>query len=143
MKIPKKEDGQGLVEYALLLVLVAIVIIAILTILGSQVNLVFAKVVAGLNGQVITGVGTEAVVSGYDKSVSGTTTCTVEVSDISFIGLQDGEILENGTVSLAITFGGNSPSVQQGSTGSNGIGRLAGPYSGSGPCPLSVSVLGN
>ena len=142
MKIPKKEDGQGLVEYALLLVLVAIVIIAILTILGSQVNLVFAKVVAGLNGQVITGVGTEAVVTGYDKSVSGTTTCTATLSDISFIGLQDGEILENGTVSLAITIGGNT-SVQSGSTGSNGIGSLSGPYSGSGPCPLSVSVLGN
>ncbi|MGQ9467523.1 MAG: Flp family type IVb pilin, partial [Anaerolineae bacterium] len=32
-----REEGQGLVEYALILVLVAIVVIIILTLLGGQV----------------------------------------------------------------------------------------------------------
>jgi pilus assembly protein Flp/PilA len=33
-----KEEGQGLVEYALILALIAIVVIGVLTILGRNVN---------------------------------------------------------------------------------------------------------
>ena len=33
-----KEDGQGLVEYALILALIAIVVIGVLTLLGRNVN---------------------------------------------------------------------------------------------------------
>ena len=40
-----KEKGQGLVEYALILVLVAIVVIAILAILGPTIGNVFSNVV--------------------------------------------------------------------------------------------------
>jgi pilus assembly protein Flp/PilA len=40
-----KEEGQGLVEYALILVLVAIVVIAILLILGPVVGNVFSNIV--------------------------------------------------------------------------------------------------
>ncbi len=43
-----REEGQGLVEYALILVLVAIVVIAILLILGPQIGNVFSKVTSGL-----------------------------------------------------------------------------------------------
>ncbi len=39
-----KEEGQGLVEYALILALIAIVVIGALTILGQQVNSQFEKV---------------------------------------------------------------------------------------------------
>ena len=42
------EDGQGLVEYALILVLVAIVVIAILALLGPQIGNVFSKIVSVL-----------------------------------------------------------------------------------------------
>jgi pilus assembly protein Flp/PilA len=45
-----REDGQGLVEYALILVLVAIVVIAILAILGPQIGNVFSEVTAALTG---------------------------------------------------------------------------------------------
>lgn len=41
--IPRQE-GQGLVEYALILVLVAIVVIAILTLLGPALGNVFSSV---------------------------------------------------------------------------------------------------
>lgn len=47
MYLPR-EKGQGLVEYALILVLVAIVVIAILTILGPQIGNIFSRVTNGL-----------------------------------------------------------------------------------------------
>lgn len=39
-----QEEGQGLVEYALILVLVAIVVIAILLVLGPVVGNVFSNI---------------------------------------------------------------------------------------------------
>ena len=39
-----KEKGQGLVEYALILVLIAVVVIVILTTLGGQVQQVFQDI---------------------------------------------------------------------------------------------------
>jgi len=42
---PPREKGQGLVEYALILVLVAIVVIAILLVLGPVVGNVFSNIV--------------------------------------------------------------------------------------------------
>lgn len=44
------QEGQGLVEYALILVLVAIVVIAILAILGPQIGNIFSRVTNGLSG---------------------------------------------------------------------------------------------
>jgi len=44
-----REEGQGLVEYALILVLIAIVVIAILTLLGGQVSTVFSQISSGLS----------------------------------------------------------------------------------------------
>ena len=43
-----QEDGQGLVEYALILVLVAVVVIAILTLLGPAIGNVFSKIIISL-----------------------------------------------------------------------------------------------
>ena len=42
------EEGQGLVEYALILVLIAIVVIGILTLLGGKVSQVFSQIDSGL-----------------------------------------------------------------------------------------------
>ena len=42
------EDGQGLVEYALILVLVAIVVIVVLSILGPQLGNVFSQINSAL-----------------------------------------------------------------------------------------------
>jgi len=39
-----REEGQGLVEYALILVLIAIVVIAILTAMGGSINGIFETV---------------------------------------------------------------------------------------------------
>jgi len=42
------EEGQGLVEYALILVLVAIVVIAVLLLLGPAVGNVFSRIVSAI-----------------------------------------------------------------------------------------------
>jgi pilus assembly protein Flp/PilA len=44
------ERGQGMVEYALILVLIAVVVIVILAVVGNQVSNVFSNVSNGLNG---------------------------------------------------------------------------------------------
>ena len=40
----RREEGQGLVEYALIIFLVAIVVIAILILLGPQIGSVFSSI---------------------------------------------------------------------------------------------------
>lgn len=44
----RKQLGQGMVEYALILVLVSIVVIVILLTMGNQIANVFSNVVAAL-----------------------------------------------------------------------------------------------
>lgn len=39
------EEGQGLVEYGLILILVAITIVAVLTLLGPQVGNMFSRII--------------------------------------------------------------------------------------------------
>lgn len=43
-----EEKGQGLVEYALILVLVAIVVIAALMVLGPRIGNIFSKINSSL-----------------------------------------------------------------------------------------------
>ncbi len=39
------EEGQGIVEYGLVLILVAVVIIAVLTLLGPQIGNIFSRII--------------------------------------------------------------------------------------------------
>jgi pilus assembly protein Flp/PilA len=48
MLFAPKEKGQGLVEYALILVLVAIVVIVILALLGPAIGNVFSTVIQSI-----------------------------------------------------------------------------------------------
>ncbi len=50
MLVALKEKGQGLVEYALILVLVAIVVIAALMVLGPIIGNVFSQINSSLSG---------------------------------------------------------------------------------------------
>jgi pilus assembly protein Flp/PilA len=43
------QRGQGLVEYALILVLVAVVVIAVLSLLGPAIGNVFSQILDGIN----------------------------------------------------------------------------------------------
>ena len=48
MLFAPKEKGQGLVEYALILVLVAIIVIVVLALLGPAIGNVFSNMVANI-----------------------------------------------------------------------------------------------
>jgi len=43
------EDGQGLVEYAIIIMLIAIVLIAIVTIFGTQVSTLYSQISSGVS----------------------------------------------------------------------------------------------
>ena len=45
MLFAPKEKGQGLVEYALILVLIAVVVIAVMTLLGPTIGNIFSSIV--------------------------------------------------------------------------------------------------
>ncbi len=44
----REEEGQGLMEYALVLVLIAVVIVLILTVFGNQIANLFSRVTYGI-----------------------------------------------------------------------------------------------
>ena len=48
--LKKREEGQGLVEYALLLVLIAMVVIGILALMGGQLRNAYSRVIVALGG---------------------------------------------------------------------------------------------
>lgn len=52
------EEGQGLVEYALILVLIAVVVIVALSVLGDEVNRIFTAI-----GDVLKVTNTDSVVN--------------------------------------------------------------------------------
>lgn len=50
---PKCETGQigqGMVEYSLIIVLVAVVLIVVLSLVGEQISTVFSEIISGLGG---------------------------------------------------------------------------------------------
>jgi pilus assembly protein Flp/PilA len=47
---PGRQAGQGLVEYALILVLVAIVVLGVLGLMGNQIKLAFEDILTTLQG---------------------------------------------------------------------------------------------
>jgi pilus assembly protein Flp/PilA len=49
MLFSPKEKGQGLVEYALILVLIAVLVLGVLLLLGTRVSAIFSSIVSGLN----------------------------------------------------------------------------------------------
>ena len=48
MKLLRKEEGQTLSEYALILILIAVVAIAAVTLLGNQISDVLGQIAAAL-----------------------------------------------------------------------------------------------
>ena len=47
----KRQDGQAMVEYALILVLIAVVVIGVLLLLGGQIKSIFTNILAALGGR--------------------------------------------------------------------------------------------
>jgi pilus assembly protein Flp/PilA len=47
-KLWNEEEGQGMVEYGLIIALVSIVVIAVLTLIGTNLNGIFTKIAGNL-----------------------------------------------------------------------------------------------
>jgi pilus assembly protein Flp/PilA len=47
----RRKNGQAMVEYALILVLIAVVVIGVLLLLGGEIKSIFSNIVAGLAGR--------------------------------------------------------------------------------------------
>ena len=104
-KILAREKGQGLVEYALIIVLVAIVVIVALQLLGPIIGNVFSEIAGDLEGP---GVVTD--VTAIDSL--GTLTVTVYVSTPTNVSLS-GDVSHPGQMcagSCTFSFGAYPPS---------------------------------
>lgn len=142
MKFVKREEGQGLVEYALILVLLAVVVMLILTVLGSSVNLVYARILGGLNGQPVTGTGVERVVTQFDIDITGggPPICDVSISNATIIVLQNGELMKNSPVSVPVYINGAAVGTLSGMTNNSGIAVTTNTVSRTVACPGTARV---
>ncbi len=98
----RQAKGQGLVEYALILVLVAVVVIAILMILGPQISSVFSTInrAMSLGG----GGGGSAVTSvNASRDLGGNLTVVVGVSKSTSLTFS-GTVTGSGSCSSSCTF---------------------------------------
>lgn len=123
MNIPQREEGQGLVEYALLIALIAIIVLAILTLLGAQVVFVFARTAGGLQGDVLdVAAGDTAVIVSYD----GASDCS-SISNIRFVEADsNGALITNGSVSATVYDNGVPAGSISATAGDNGLATYSG-----------------
>lgn len=117
----RSEEGQGLVEYALILVLVSIAVIVVLSLLGNSVSGVFWQIDSALSGQFVSGNGTEYVVGGFSASSSGgPAVCSVQTSAFTVTVLQNGSPAANQNVSVSISATGGGSGSASATTDANG-----------------------
>lgn len=107
-----RERGQGLVEYALVLVLVAIVVIGVLSMLGPQISDVYNQVYWTLGGGgVIEGVTAVRTGNGNGNDV----VVTVTVSEVTTLTIRDSQNAAPITLSCNMTCTGTLGGVGFGS----------------------------
>lgn len=107
MKHLSREEGQGLVEYALILVLVAIVVIAILLLLGPIIGNVFSNITAELLNPTGSGGGgssTKAITGVTARNVVGELQITVSVSKATTVSLSGGGLSGSQSCSVSCIF---------------------------------------
>jgi len=49
MRFIRREEGQGLVEYGLILILIAVVVVVFLSLAGQQIGELFSRVASAIN----------------------------------------------------------------------------------------------
>ena len=119
-KFFRNEEGQGLVEYALILVLVAIVVIAILLILGPAVGQVFSRITYALKAGSAAGTQVTTI---EDFQVSGTPGlgCSVTVDVLRVKVTQDSQPVSGVAVTASISTPFTSFGPLSGTTNTSGI----------------------
>lgn len=117
-----KEKGQGLVEYALILVLVAVVVIAALSLLGPQINSAYARVISALGGTVpytYTITGGPTINSSFSAGL-----CTYHLS--MSVKVEDSGVAVDGeSISASVSGGPASGSPPAKTTNSSGVATWA------------------
>lgn len=140
MDLTHQEEGQGLLEYGLAIVLVATAVVAILTLLGPPISGLYARVIAGMNGQTVQGVGDEVVADETAVVTEAGGNCTLTLPAGSrVIPLRDGRPLGDTSVTVTIWASGNSGGSDGVSTNRFGIGNTSADISASAPCPAAIS----
>lgn len=120
----QREEGQGLVEYALVLVLIAVVIIFILTVLGSTLTVTYARVMGGLYNQSVPAGGDSAVILSLPDVSGGPTFCTYLIaSGTTVIPIIDGQIVRTSPVTIVIDINGTTGTASA-TVDNSGIGVL-------------------
>lgn len=124
VKIPKREEGQGLVEYALILVLVAIVVIIILTQIGSLIVFAFATIIGSFTSQPLTNTGPEGIVVSRSAGKDvGLGQCGLPDGEFSVVLVDNGEIVTNSDVFVTFLMG-NKPKSGTVVIGNSGVGTV-------------------
>ncbi len=120
-KLCEQHSGQGLVEYALLLVFVGIVVLAILSLLGPQIGNVFSQVVEGFGGgqtNVVAAPLARVTNASMLPRVGNVVTLNVTVSKNTTITLSDSQ---GGGSASSTCNGGCTPNITVGGSGSGNI----------------------
>jgi pilus assembly protein Flp/PilA len=116
---PKREQGQGLVEYGLILVLVSIASIAMMVLLGDSMNGVYNTIDEALSGQEVNETGEDFTIGGFSPSATGSgMACTVTIPSVTISRYMDGQPAA-GAVGISINAGAGTVS-RNGTAGADG-----------------------
>ncbi len=132
----KSEDGQGLVEYALILVVIAVAVILLLSALSNGIGGSLARMNAIMSGQEIADSGTTVVILDLQATVTpqGGGECRVEITEVTVAMFVDGTLATEGTGTADLVLDGEDISESFTLSGNT----ISVPMSGdeSGPCPM-------
>jgi pilus assembly protein Flp/PilA len=133
----KRQEGQGLVEYALILVLVAIVVIVILQLLSSSIILAYARVMGGFNGQHITGIDNEGIfiTYGLEEIRLPGGQCRGTFTDMTFILTEEGQLVTDRTLNINMGSGNVTINIPR-----NGLAHFEGPVTITAACPIKPII---
>ena len=147
MTFIKREEGQGLVEYALLLVLIAVVVIGALFLLGDEVRSVYARVIGALGGGGFYTYQLQGSPS-INKSTPEAGKCRLTAQAMAVKVTDAGEPVDGLSVTASVSIGGVSSGNYTATTNPSGIASWTGQsYTADVPCssitgPATLSVAG-
>lgn len=109
-KIMENENGQGLVEYALILVLVSIAVIVTMSLMGNSIKLANAQAMAGLSNRSFDNQVIITEQEGVEqRAQTGRSRCITRASTTRFMVVdENGRLLNDDTVTVYLTANGGT-----------------------------------
>ena len=127
MKFIKKEEGQGLVEYALILVLVAVVVIGALILLGPQIKAAYSQIIVALGGAGLYDYQFQGSPSIKRNSI-GVGQCRLTAQNLAIVVTEAGVPVDGLAVTANISISGVGAGAYSGSTNSSGVISWSGQF---------------